>query len=123
MAIFLIIRSILAAENKRRDAEPQSKEMFDNAYVEQPSADGTMVKVKVDWVGLTIKLVCVELNCIRPGILGLDGQTKPRFQICVVMDPLSNAPECIPIYAVSLYAEPNLASRNTGDDIGYRLSR
>jgi hypothetical protein len=92
MAIFLIIRSILAAENKRRDAEPQSKEMFDNAYVEQPSADGTMVKVKVDWVGLTIKLVCVELNCIRPGILGLDGQTKPRFQICVVMDPLSNAP-------------------------------
>ncbi|KAJ7859783.1 MFS general substrate transporter [Mycena olivaceomarginata] len=48
MAIFLIIRSILAAENKRRDAEPQSKEMFDNAYVEQPSADGTMVKVKVD---------------------------------------------------------------------------
>jgi hypothetical protein len=47
MAIFLIIRSILAAENKRRDAEPQSKEMFDNAYVEQPSADGTMVKSKV----------------------------------------------------------------------------
>ncbi|KAJ7457775.1 major facilitator superfamily domain-containing protein [Mycena latifolia] len=48
MAILLIIRFVLAAENKRRDAEPVSDDMYKNVYVERLNADGVMEKVKVD---------------------------------------------------------------------------
>ncbi|KAJ7033817.1 major facilitator superfamily domain-containing protein [Mycena alexandri] len=48
MAILLLIRYILAAENKRRDAEPKMDDAYDNVYVERLSSEGVMEKVKVD---------------------------------------------------------------------------
>ncbi|KAJ6496103.1 major facilitator superfamily domain-containing protein [Mycena sanguinolenta] len=48
MALLLVIRAVLVAENKRRDAEPKVDDPYDNVYVERLSQDGVMEKVKVD---------------------------------------------------------------------------
>ncbi|KAF7375381.1 MFS general substrate transporter [Mycena sanguinolenta] len=48
MALLLVIRAVLVAENKRRDAEPKVEDPYDNVYVERLSQDGVMEKVKVD---------------------------------------------------------------------------
>ncbi|KAJ7775503.1 major facilitator superfamily domain-containing protein [Mycena metata] len=48
MAILLLIRYILATENKRRDAEPRMDDAYDNVYVERLSSEGVIEKVKVD---------------------------------------------------------------------------
>ncbi|KAJ6557506.1 MFS general substrate transporter [Mycena capillaripes] len=48
MALLLLIRALLAAEKKRRDAAPKVDDPYDNVYVERLSADGVMEKVKVD---------------------------------------------------------------------------
>ncbi|KAF7341599.1 MFS general substrate transporter [Mycena sanguinolenta] len=47
MALLLIIRGYLAAENRRRDAESPSQ-AYDNVYIEHLSWDGKLEKVKVD---------------------------------------------------------------------------
>ncbi|KAJ7055776.1 MFS general substrate transporter [Mycena amicta] len=46
MLIALVIRRVLRAENKRRDAELPSTE-YDNVYIERVGADGTVEKVHV----------------------------------------------------------------------------
>ncbi|KAF8212762.1 MFS general substrate transporter [Mycena galopus ATCC 62051] len=50
MFIFLAIRYLLIAENKRRDAEPVGNDVYDEVYVERLASDGSgrMEKVKVD---------------------------------------------------------------------------
>ncbi|KAJ7681032.1 major facilitator superfamily domain-containing protein, partial [Mycena polygramma] len=48
MALLLIIRAVLVAENRRRDAAPQVDDPYDNVYVERLSAVGVMEKIKVD---------------------------------------------------------------------------
>ncbi|KAJ7926956.1 major facilitator superfamily domain-containing protein [Mycena leptocephala] len=48
MILLLIIRAVLAAENKRRDAAPKIDDPYDNVYVERLSSGGIMEKVKVD---------------------------------------------------------------------------
>ncbi|KAJ6550314.1 MFS general substrate transporter [Mycena capillaripes] len=48
IALPLLIRALLAAENKRRDAAPKVDDPYDNVYVERLSADGVMEKYKVD---------------------------------------------------------------------------
>ncbi|KAJ6595235.1 MFS general substrate transporter [Mycena vulgaris] len=48
MGLLLVIRYILATENKRRDAEPVSEDGYDHVYVERLSAEGVMEKIKVD---------------------------------------------------------------------------
>ncbi|KAK7055772.1 MFS general substrate transporter [Favolaschia claudopus] len=48
MIILLIIRAVLVAENKRRDAEPKIDDPFDHVYVERISPEGVQEKVKVD---------------------------------------------------------------------------
>jgi hypothetical protein len=50
MILLLIIRAVLAAENKRRDAAPKIDDPYDNVYVERLSSGGIMEKVKVDKV-------------------------------------------------------------------------
>jgi ACS family allantoate permease-like MFS transporter len=47
--LLLIIRFILARENKKRDAEPVD-EAFEEVYIEQVTADGKRIEVKVDKV-------------------------------------------------------------------------
>ncbi|KAF7314783.1 Membrane transporter [Mycena kentingensis (nom. inval.)] len=47
MLLLLVIRWVLNAENKRRDAEPPSDE-YDNVYIERMAADGVVEKIKVD---------------------------------------------------------------------------
>lgn len=46
-ALLLIIRQVLSAENKRRDAEPPD-ETYDAVYISIIAADGTRVERKVD---------------------------------------------------------------------------
>ncbi|KAJ7453389.1 MFS general substrate transporter [Mycena latifolia] len=48
MALLLVIRYVLAAENKRRDAEGPADDDYDHVYVERMSPEGVMEKVKVD---------------------------------------------------------------------------
>ncbi|KAK7013848.1 MFS general substrate transporter [Favolaschia claudopus] len=50
MLLLVVIRWMLMAENKRRDAEPLSEDPYDEVYVERPASDGSgkMEKVKVD---------------------------------------------------------------------------
>lgn len=51
--LLLVIRHILAKENKRRDAEPADT-TFDEVYIETVDADGKKVERKVDkvWTAL-----------------------------------------------------------------------
>ncbi|KAJ6615084.1 MFS general substrate transporter [Mycena sp. CBHHK59/15] len=50
MALLLIIRYLLAAENKRRDAEPHADDGYNNVYVERRAKDGSgaVERVRVD---------------------------------------------------------------------------
>ncbi|KAJ7105845.1 major facilitator superfamily domain-containing protein [Mycena epipterygia] len=48
MSLLLVIRYVLAAENKRREAEPKLDHAYDNVYVECLSSEGVLEKVKVD---------------------------------------------------------------------------
>ncbi|KAJ7153325.1 MFS general substrate transporter [Mycena filopes] len=48
MILVLVIRQLLVAENKRRDAEPARDDMYDNVYIERPTPNGAVEKVKVD---------------------------------------------------------------------------
>lgn len=59
--ILLIIRFILARENKRRDAEPVD-DSYDNVYIELVNEDGEKVERKVD------KVSNVTYDCVRCGI-------------------------------------------------------
>jgi hypothetical protein len=52
MLLLLIIRAVLIAENKRRDAAPKVHDPHDNVYVERLSPDGVLEKIKVDKVRL-----------------------------------------------------------------------
>ncbi|KAF7437247.1 hypothetical protein PC9H_004084 [Pleurotus ostreatus] len=47
MALMLIIRHLLVAENKRRDEEPRD-DTYDEVYVESVTKEGESVKIKVD---------------------------------------------------------------------------
>lgn len=47
--LLLILRFMLAQENKRRDAEPRD-DSYDNVYISQPNAQGKVVQQKVDRV-------------------------------------------------------------------------
>jgi hypothetical protein len=49
MAILLIIRYVLATENKRRDRE-QLDDSYDDIYIERIGKDGQVEEVKVDKV-------------------------------------------------------------------------
>ena len=49
MALLLVIRVLLARENRRRDAEPYDA-TYDGVYVELALADGTRVERKVEKV-------------------------------------------------------------------------
>ncbi|KAJ7153330.1 MFS general substrate transporter [Mycena filopes] len=48
MILVLVIRQLLIAENKRRDAEPARDDGYDDVYIERPTPDGAVEKVKVD---------------------------------------------------------------------------
>ncbi|KAJ7268564.1 major facilitator superfamily domain-containing protein [Mycena rebaudengoi] len=50
MTLMLVIRYILAAENKRRDAEPSVNDGYDDIFIERLADDGSgrMEKIKVD---------------------------------------------------------------------------
>ncbi|KAJ7352062.1 major facilitator superfamily domain-containing protein [Mycena albidolilacea] len=48
MLLLLVIRAVLVAENKRRDAAPKVHDPHDNVYVERLSPDGVLEKIKVD---------------------------------------------------------------------------
>ncbi|KAF4572524.1 hypothetical protein EYR36_007031 [Pleurotus pulmonarius] len=47
MALMLIIRHLLVAENKRRDEEPHD-DTYDEVYIESATTEGEIVKMKVD---------------------------------------------------------------------------
>lgn len=47
MALMLIIRHLLVAENKRRDEEPRD-DTYDEVYIESVTKEGESVKMKVD---------------------------------------------------------------------------
>ena len=47
MALMLIIRHLLVAENKRRDEEPRD-DTYDEVYIESVTKEGVSVKMKVD---------------------------------------------------------------------------
>lgn len=49
--LLLVIRFMLSRENKKRDAEPVS-DNFEEVYIEQVTADGKRIEVKVDKVRL-----------------------------------------------------------------------
>lgn len=49
IVLLFIIRWLLVAENKRRDAEPVD-DTYDDVYIERMMNDGVMEKVKVDKV-------------------------------------------------------------------------
>lgn len=48
-ATLLLIRYLLAAENKRRDSEPQD-DTYDNVYIEVTTSDGKRIQRKLDKV-------------------------------------------------------------------------
>ncbi|KAJ7153334.1 MFS general substrate transporter [Mycena filopes] len=48
MILVLVIRQLLIAENRRRDAEPARDDGYDDVYIERPTLDGAVEKVKVD---------------------------------------------------------------------------
>jgi ACS family allantoate permease-like MFS transporter len=54
--LLLIIRFMLSRENKKRDAEPVSDDNFEEVYIEQVTADGKRIEVKVDKVRLDSSL-------------------------------------------------------------------
>ena len=56
--LILILRVMLRAENKRRDAE-QRDDTFDNVYIKEELADGTKIEKYVDKVGT---LLCYSLE-------------------------------------------------------------
>jgi hypothetical protein len=64
MATMLIIRYLLARENKRRDAEPKDPSQDEDVYIERVTDEGIVEKVKVD-------KVCSLFKFWHSGTLGL----------------------------------------------------
>jgi len=84
-ALLLTVRFILARENKKRDAEPVD-DAFEEVYIEQVTADGKRVEVKVDKVRpysyQTQRVLCSP--SYSSGIPRLDGHSKSRLPLCSV---------------------------------------
>jgi ACS family allantoate permease-like MFS transporter len=59
----LTIRFILARENKKRDEEPVN-DTFEEVYIEQVTADGKRIEVKVDKVRPTSTDQIIKSNSI-----------------------------------------------------------
>jgi ACS family allantoate permease-like MFS transporter len=59
----LTIRFILARENKKRDEEPVN-DTFEEVYIEQVTADGKRIEVKVDKVRPTSTDRIIKSNSI-----------------------------------------------------------
>ena len=89
MFLLFAIRVLLARENKLRDAEPRD-EFFDDVHVKiDKNGNRSEVKVSKVRVRLNWKVVLqVEMN-MRVGVLGFDGSTKSRLQICPVVFVIS----------------------------------
>ena len=51
--LLLLIRNLLARENKRRDAEPRD-DKYDDIYIEVVLPDGTRTERRVDKVGVSL---------------------------------------------------------------------
>ena len=49
--LLLVLRFVLASENKRRDASAQETDSLDEVYVEQKDESGAVREAKVDKVG------------------------------------------------------------------------
>lgn len=89
--LILLLRFMLAAENKRREAEPYD-DTYDEVYIVVSDADGNATEKKVDkvcalllgpwtlvdrhgWVGL----ICVAV------VLGPHRQAEPRVPVCALI--------------------------------------
>ena len=68
----LLIRALLARENKRRDAEPPD-ETYDDVYVVVVGEDGEKVERKVSKVRWGLSYCVAWLMDVRVGIFGFDG--------------------------------------------------
>lgn len=66
----LTIRALLAAENKRRDAEPPDH-TYDDVYIEVTTPDGKVVEKKVDKVRFA--LISTSTSGIDPRFTGIFG--------------------------------------------------
>ncbi len=72
----LLIRALLAAENKRRDAEPPDL-TYDDVYIEVITSDGKRVEKKVDKVRFTpISVVVADIDPWFTGISGSDRHSE-----------------------------------------------
>jgi hypothetical protein len=82
--LILVLRFMLAAENKRRDAEPYD-DTYDDAHIVVVDADGTSTKKMVDKVSsfwLQPRLAGTYYVAV---ISRLDGQAEPRVPICALI--------------------------------------
>lgn len=90
--ILLITRIYLARENNLRDSENQDSVYDDAVIVMEDGSNEKEKEKKVDKVcipSLTYRDVVdgteQKDHIFCEGILGLDGQAKPRFQVCLVI--------------------------------------
>ena len=86
MFLLFAIRVLLARENKLRDAEPRD-ESFDDVHVVKIDKNGNRTEVKVSKARVPLNwnvVLKVDVN-ILAGVLGFDGSTKSRLQICPVI--------------------------------------
>ena len=86
-ALLLVIRSMLAVENKRRDMEPLDH-TYDNVYVEHLNEEGENVNTKVPKVKapyhVVPRYVVLMSLCLCAGIFGSNRHPKSRISICSV---------------------------------------
>jgi hypothetical protein len=85
MGIVLVIRHLLIAENKRRDAEYKPDTGYDDVYIERLAQDGSgvMEKVKVDKVSFYVRIsplrLLISSSFLFTGIPRSDRYTKSRL--------------------------------------------
>ena len=88
MALLFSVRLLLARENKLRDAEPRD-DSFDDVHVVRIDEEGKRTEVKVSKVRAHYRKACISgcifYSILRTGVLGFDGSTKSRLQICSVI--------------------------------------
>ena len=85
--ILLVLRYVLARENKRRDAEP-ADHTYDDVWIERPNSKGEVEKVKVEKVCFVLTSPRWFVDCFL-GIPGSHRYSESRFPIRVIELDLS----------------------------------
>lgn len=82
--LILLLRFMLAAENKRRDAEPYD-DTYDDVYIVTVDADGKSTEKKVDKVSTWRFLQLTRIYYYVAVIFRPDRQAEQSISICTVI--------------------------------------